>query len=259
MMRSILVQGVETSFEEYGAKHLQPFVFIHGYPGRPQDFRWLVPLLGNYRLIILALPGMDITPLPDREMHTVSSRACFVIDFIKQLQLNGCVLIAHSMGSVIAAHIAAENPKLVASMVFISAVGPKPYRAFRRSRPDWGHHLFTKTPLKMIGAPMVRFLFGFFGFPKGVRTEAMFYVLACGAHLSFPMHHQNLCALQQPVLSIWCHDDPLMEPETFHELYQAITHCEEYSFERGGHSPQKKHATKVAQLIANFLENTNRR
>ena len=254
MMRTVLVQDVEVYFEEYGSEDLIPIICIHGYPGRPQDFRWLVPLLNGYRLIILAMPGLDITALPQEELCSVSSRANFVIDFMDKLQIENCVLITHSMGGVIGAHIATYHSARVSDVIFISAVGPEPYRAFRRSRPDLGHFIFTKTPVKFFGKPIVRFLFGLFGFPKGVSTQAMFYVIACGAQLSFQEHRKNLSSLQQPVLSIWCHDDPLMEPRSFQLLRDVLPHCEEYSFETGGHSPQKKHATEVAQCIIQFLE-----
>ena len=257
MNRSVLVQDIDVSFEEYGPKNNPTILCIHGYPGRPQDFRWLVPELARYRLIILAMPGLDITPLPKNDLYTVSSRAKFVTDFMDKLDIEKCVLMTHSMGSVIGTHIAVHHPTLVSQVVFISAVGPHPYRAFRRSRPDWGHFIFTKTPVRFFGQPIVRFLFAMFGFPKGVSTQAMFYVIACGAKLSFPEHRQNLSLLKQPVLSIWCQDDPLMEPESFDSLNKILRQCENYSFVSGGHSPQKKHATKVAQKIVQFIESNS--
>ena len=257
MNRTVMVHDLDVHFEEYGSENSLTILCIHGYPGRPQDFRWIIPSLDKYRLIVLAMPGLDITPLPEAELFSVSSRAEFVIDFMNTIHIESCVLLAHSMGGVIGAHIASHHKERVTQIIFISAVGPKPYRAYRRSRPDIGHLVFSKPPLKYVRKPLVRFLFGVFGFPKGVSTQAMFYVIACGAKLSFPEHRQNLSLLKQPVLSIWCQDDPLMEPESFDSLNKILRQCENYSFVSGGHSPQKKHATKVAQKIVQFIESNS--
>ena len=58
-----------------------PLVFVHGYPGRPQDFRWLIPHLPSFRSVGVALPGLDLTPLssgsdPSFNSSLVSSSPC---------------------------------------------------------------------------------------------------------------------------------------------------------------------------------------
>jgi pimeloyl-ACP methyl ester carboxylesterase len=113
--------------------------------------------------------------------------------------------------------------------------------------------MFNETPLYFFLSPVMRFVFSIMGFPKGVSSEAMRYVIACAACISFDEHAENLSGLLQPVLSIWCADDPLIEPASFQALKKMIPLCAEMKFEAGGHNPQKKYATEVAQKIIGFV------
>lgn len=253
MMRCAHVWGVETHYEEHGERDAHTLVFLHGYPGRPKDFRWLVSELSSYHVIILALPGLGLTAIPEQEVFSIPSRAKFVEDFLTTIGVSSCSVIAHSMGGMVGVHLTHTIPTVVHNLILISAVGPMPYRAFRRSKPHWAYVIFHRKNIRFLGDPIMRFIFTLFGFPKGVSTESMHYVIACAAQISFPEHKSNLEHLQQPVLSIWCHDDPLIEPASFTALYACLRNAKQYSFPKGGHNPQKKHATKVAQLIKEFV------
>ena len=254
MMQKIKVWDIDTFYEEWGHPDSPTIVFLHGYPGRPKDFRWLISELKEYRLLILALPGLGNTELPKQDLFSVSSRAEFVRSFLKQLHISSCSLLAHSMGGMIGTHLAHTYPLLIHKLILISSVGPIPYRAFRRSKPHWAHVIFNRTPFRFFGGPILHYLFTLFGFPKGVSTDSMSYVLACAARISFSEHKHHLESIEQPVLSIWCRDDPLIEPESFEKLYTSLRDGKQVSFDVGGHNPQKKHATDVARIVREFLE-----
>lgn len=249
--KSIELDGINVVFEVHGEG--PTLLFIHGYPGRPQDFRWLISELSGFQLVMLALPGLDLTPLPDMPMLSISDRADFIVRFMDLLEIKKTVVLAHSMGGVLGTEIANKHSEKIDGLVLISSVGPFPYRAYRNSKPKLASFLFNHTPLSSVLSPLMRYIFSVMGFPRGVSTDAMRYVIACAASVSFPEHAQNLGALSQPVLSIWCANDPLIEPASFQSLSEIVPDCTELYFDSGGHNPQKEHATRVAQKVKDFI------
>ena len=250
--KSITLNNVEIFYDECGEG--SPIVFLHGYPGRPQDFRWLFSNLTSFRLIFLALPGLDISPLPAIPMFTITDRGEFVKTFCDAIALCRFHLVGHSMGGMIATYVARKYPDIIDRLILISSVGPMPYRAYRRSRPDIVHKVISYSYFQKIAMPGIRFAFHTMGFPKGVSDQAMIYVLACANAISFSEHASNLSRLSQPVLSLWCENDPLIESESFQLLADIIPNCLSISYPSGGHNPQKKHATAVAHEIIQFCQ-----
>jgi len=249
--KSVSIDGSVFFYDEVG--HGQPIVFLHGYPGRPQDFRWLIPYLDGFQLLFFALPGLDISPLPERELFRVSDRADYVLSCCDEIGLEDFFLVGHSMGGMIATHLATHHANRVLKLILISAVGPKPYQAFRRSRPDIAYQVFTMPILGRLLSPIMRYAFLSLGFPKGVSNPAMKYVLGCANSVSFSSHANNLRSLSLPVLSLWATDDPLIEPQSFEDLEEIIPVCRSQRFTSGGHNPQKKQASEVACFIKEFL------
>lgn len=250
--KSITLNGFDIFYDECGEGF--PIVFLHGYPGRPQDFRWLSSNISAFRLIFLALPGLDISPLPNSSMFTITERGEFVKSFCDALSISQYHLVGHSMGGMLATYLASRYPNNIEKLILISTVGPMPYKAYRRSRPDFVYRLISYSIVQKMLMPGIRFAFHAMGFPKGVSDQAMIYVLACANAISFPEHASHLSQLSQPVLSLWCTDDPLIEANSFQQLVDIIPNCLSISYPTGGHNPQKKHATEVAREIMGFCQ-----
>ena len=251
IQKSIVVDGLVVHYHEQQGSG-DTALFVHGYPGRPQDFRWILPSLSKFRCICIALPGMDITPFPLKPMITVTARVDFLFSFMDALHITKCILVGHSMGGVLCTELACLYPQRIPKLVLISSVGPFPYRAYRHSKPKIADVLVNKLPLSFFWFPLMRALFSFFGFPKGVSTSSMRYILACAAQLDFQKHAHNLRKLSMPVLSLWSSDDPLIEESSYVALHKEIAQCQNIQLLGGGHNPQKKCATAVAHSIDEF-------
>ena len=250
----ILLKRLETEryifqYHEEGAG--LPILFIHGYPGRPQDFRWLFPFLSSYRILALAMPNLDLSVTKKDLLPptSIEARKNAVLEFLHAKNIKQCLVCAHSMGGPIATALVHHHPNLFKGLILIASVGAKPYRAFRRSNPRLGYKLLSIPFLKGITKPMVRFVFAQLGFPKKISIEAMEYVLHCATDFSFSEHEYNLKAVRSPVLSIWSEDDPLIETKSQENLGSLIFDYTEIRLPSGQHNPQRMHPEQIAHRI----------
>jgi pimeloyl-ACP methyl ester carboxylesterase len=103
-----------------GAGH--PVILLHGIASSSATFDLLVPLLrGNYRVISLDLLGFGKSPAPGTASYTLEEHVASVDRTIRSLKLTGrATLVGHSLGSLIAARYAAENPSHLSHLILVS-------------------------------------------------------------------------------------------------------------------------------------------
>ena len=83
---------------------------IHGCPGSVRDWRWLGhPLASHFRLIRLDLPGFGETPLATAPGASMEARGDALIQIMDALNIDECILIAHSAGGVVAMEVASST------------------------------------------------------------------------------------------------------------------------------------------------------
>ena len=103
---------------------------IHGFLGRPHDFRRLLPEVSKHcRVFNPELPGMVTTDLGEHAPLDQIGMAEFVEVFLEGLGLTSCHLIGHSMGAGVAVSYAAHSLERVKRLGLISPVSHKMYRA----------------------------------------------------------------------------------------------------------------------------------
>ena len=91
--------------------HGRPLVLVHGFGGSSYTWRSLAPLLqDDCTVYALDLLGFGLSDKPPDGEYALDAQAELVVDFMKELQISSAVLIGHSMGGVIAAKAAAQNP-----------------------------------------------------------------------------------------------------------------------------------------------------
>ncbi|MBF4573367.1 alpha/beta hydrolase [Herbiconiux sp. VKM Ac-1786] len=96
-------------------------------------------------IVVLDLPGWGESPLPDRPLSngrsalTIDAYAGAVRDAVEALGYRSWHLVGHSMGGLIALHLAAREPARTESVVVVSPTGPSvleaaahPVRSFTR-------------------------------------------------------------------------------------------------------------------------------
>jgi len=95
-------------------------VLIHGIAADGGKWSPLIKLLpkNKYRVVAPDLLGFGESPRPEWNTYTVNEHARAVVATLKRRHVRGpVVLVGHSMGCLIAAHIAARDPKLVRRLV----------------------------------------------------------------------------------------------------------------------------------------------
>lgn len=232
-----------------------PLLFMHGYPGRPQDFRWLFPYLSEFKIISLALPCLDYTKIKENRKPptTINQRVSAIEEFLEKKNIKQCLVFAHSMGGPIGTALTKRNPDKIIGLILLASVGLYPYNAFRISKPDLAHKLTSNRIMNPFLKPIMKHMFYRFGFPRGVSVQAMQYVLHCAHDFSFTEHSKNVSTLQSPVLSIWSENDHLVEMQSQLDLSRAFPNCTDLVFQKGKHNPQRDFPKEIANGIKDWI------
>lgn len=113
-------QGLALHVYDAGAETATPMLLIHGLGDESDTWRHVVaPLSADRRVIALDLPGFGRSDKPDRA-YTVPFFQDTVIELLDVLAVPRAILIGHSLGAVIAHHVALNHPDRVERLVLIS-------------------------------------------------------------------------------------------------------------------------------------------
>ncbi len=253
---SFLSQGILSSapffYHQEGAG--EPIIFIHGTPGRPQDFKKISALLTSSHLIFIpAMPGEGSTPAAQAQTCDISTRAQFVLETMKTRGITQAHFVGHSMGAATVAHIASHHPERCKKAVLISPIPLKPHQGWRRARPKLVFQLINNR-LRFLFLPLLRLLFFIAGFPKGITKKHIFEVFRISHQFSFEEHSKNLLNMTQPTALIWCDDDPIIEKEALLKLSQQLPDGPRINFSTGGHAPYYHHAAQLHKELSTWLK-----
>jgi pimeloyl-ACP methyl ester carboxylesterase len=99
-----------------------PIVFLHGIASSSLTWRNVTPLIDthSHRVITLDLLGFGESPKPEWSHYAVDDHVAAVVKTIKKMRLGKVILVGHSMGSLIAARVAALHPELVTHLILCS-------------------------------------------------------------------------------------------------------------------------------------------
>lgn len=111
--------GAALVAEEFGAG-TTTFLLIHGIGmGRSVFADLAVRLRDRGRIVAVDLPGYGEAPEPSRTL-TMERTADLVAAFLRARAIGPVVVIGHSMGTQVAAELAARHPGLVAGIVLVA-------------------------------------------------------------------------------------------------------------------------------------------
>ncbi|MBQ1101159.1 alpha/beta fold hydrolase [Streptomyces sp. b94] len=118
--RRVLVQGRSTFFQEAGEGSVVLLV-----PGIGSDTRAWFPVMRElattHRAIALSLPGIGGT---SRQSDMCpSALASFVADFLDVLEVDTVIAVGHSLGGLVVAELALDNPQTVSRLMLVDACG----------------------------------------------------------------------------------------------------------------------------------------
>lgn len=102
-----------------------PLVMVHGLGGTSNSFQSLIPVLGDYKVIRLDLPGSGRSALPGDPL-SVEIFVAAIIACLKTLGVARAHFAGHSLGTIICQHLAVEHPGCVASLTLFGAITEPP-------------------------------------------------------------------------------------------------------------------------------------
>jgi len=105
----------------------RPMVFVHGFGCSQEMWRFLTPAFeDDHRLVLYDLVGAggsDLSAYDRGRYDSLHAHADDLVGILRALDLADAVVVAHSVGAVIAALAAAREPTRVGALVL---VGPSP-------------------------------------------------------------------------------------------------------------------------------------
>lgn len=124
--QSVVVNGAELRYVESGAGE-PPLLFVHGWTCDRTNWRYQLPEFANHHHVFaLDQRGHGESDKPDQD-YTIAGFADDLRAFIEALGLDRPVVVGHSMGGVVALHLARRNPEIARSLVLIdSNIAPIP-------------------------------------------------------------------------------------------------------------------------------------
>ena len=120
------VDGLSIRYARKGASAGVPVLFIHGFGGDLDNWLFNLDALGEKSPVIaFDLPGhgQSTARLPGT---SIAALAGFVARFMDVLEVERAHLVGHSLGGAIAAQMALDHPRRVASLALISSAGLGP-------------------------------------------------------------------------------------------------------------------------------------
>lgn len=97
-------------------------ILIHGIASSAATFHRVIPRLKDtHRCISIDLLGFGASPAPEDASYTIEEHVASIKATIDSLRLRApFILVGHSLGSLLAARYAAQNPDRVARLVLVS-------------------------------------------------------------------------------------------------------------------------------------------
>lgn len=226
-------------------------VAVPGLPGSGRDYRWLAPVLAEqFRVIRIDPPGYGASPRTEWSPMTIGERAADVLTLIEQLNIAPVILIGHSAGGAVVAHIARHHPEAVRAAIMISSTGPTAHLAGTPMKVL--AQPLRLMPVRVVLNPAIRRLYKAQGFPSYLTDDERAFALLDAAAFDFAAHRANLAAMRTPTMVAWATDDPVIPTKTFQALADAVPSGPRLEFSNGGHNVQKTHAVEVAAAIVEF-------
>jgi pimeloyl-ACP methyl ester carboxylesterase len=264
------VDGVRVHYQEAGDSDSPAMILIHGFAS--SNLVWSKVLLeladAGFRVIAPDLLGYGYSGKPRHLDYTIASQARMVSSLMKQLGMEGAVLVGSSYGGAIAATIALDHQAVVKKLILVGAVSnnrPTRYLLMRLfGSPIIGDIL---SPLMVGSRRLLRFRM------KRVydrhswvlderRVEARHLPLRTrGAHRAIIRTVRRWDAdrvsrdahlLTQPTLLLWGDKDrevPLKDGERLHE---EVPNSRLIVFRECGHLPHEEYPEAFTKIVSEF-------
>ena len=220
-------------------------VMIHGFPGRPQDFKRLIDQLDECSILAVALPGFGISAPSQGITH--DSLVQNLIEVIQQCPETEIYVMGHSFGSTLAISVAEQMGDSVSGLFLVSS-GP----STTSSHAKWSTvHLSSVSLHATVLAQTANHPCALSPsrFPKKVSFNAMWLSCRLAWTFRFSAYKTNVSQIRVPCTVIHSSDDPIIETQIITELVTELVDAEILRLDSGKHNPHHIHAAQVSQVI----------
>jgi len=267
----ISLPGGNVQVYEEGSGAGAPIVLLHCYSCSLHWWDRLAPILArNHRVIRIDLLGFGGSQKPSSG-YSITDQAELVAGALDRLNVQGAVVVGHSMGFTVAVALADQASQLVDRLVNIDQ-GPSeddcslPFLAKVGYAPVIGQAIWRLTPTFAVkDAYADAFAPGFEiadGFPNPDQVvddyDAMTFTSFKQAaeeesdYVNEVTLDQRLRQIPVPLLSIFGDEDQICDPASSQDAYAAIPGAQVETVKGAGHSPNVEKPAETAALIENF-------
>ncbi|STX52018.1 lipase A [Legionella busanensis] len=123
--RSVSIFGFKIGLKIWNAQCPNLVLCLHGKMDNAASFDFLAPLFPEQQFVAVDYPGTGFSSsYPEGVMPNWKNDAYLMLHLIKKLGWQSFDIIAHSLGSLLAAIIAIARPQQVGRLVFLDILGP---------------------------------------------------------------------------------------------------------------------------------------
>ncbi|WP_158735742.1 alpha/beta fold hydrolase [Alteribacillus sp. YIM 98480] len=238
----------------------EPLVFLHGAGGLVWD-PYLEKLSEHYKVYAPYHPGTGGT-IGSEEIRDWWDLVLYYYDLFDELKLDTVNVIGHSFGGMVAAELAATDPKRVNQLVLLSATG-----LWMEDVPSTDVFTLTNTPDALFAAMFVD--------PESSAAQVMKELpedpdeqlkalvenrmsLAETSKYMWPIPDKGLSRrihrIQAETCIIWGEKDGLIPVDYAYEFKRLIKNAKQVNvFENASHFPQLEELDKTVKTTRDFL------
>lgn len=237
-----------------------PVVFLHGAMGLTWD-PFLDSLAERHTVYAPELPGTSPgDPDAIKALDDMWDLVLHYYDLLDRLGLESAAVVGHSFGGMVAAEIAATDPKRVSRLALISPVGlwrdDMPVAQFMTMSPEEVAEIAFADP----GGELAQ---QFLALPED-ETEMQDLLIktvwsqACAAKFMWPLPdkglRKRLYRITAPTLIVWGKADRLAPPGYADEFAKRIADARVELLDGAAHLPQLEQQAATSRLVGDFLD-----
>ena len=253
----VAVDGGKFNTEVLEAGSGSPLLLMHGWTGMPGD-AFIEGLATKHRVIAPRIPGFGEST-GDDNLTDFFDLLYYHLDLLDALDLQGVPVIAHSLGAMITAEIAAMQPGRFSKMVLIA-----PFGLWNEEHPVVD--FFIETPASLAAAmyadPDSGAAKAAAAIPDDEAGRVAFFLeraksLRIAAKYLWPIPNRGLSKrthrISTPTLLVWGADDGINPPALGNDFQAAIKGSKLEIIRGAGHLPGIEKPDELLKLVDNFI------
>ncbi|HOI60344.1 MAG TPA: alpha/beta hydrolase [Candidatus Pacearchaeota archaeon] len=255
--KELNIQGIKIKYKQEGTG--TPIVILHGWGGSSKSWEKIIELIAGKKYMVICpdLPGFGESDTLT-ESWNINKYVSFVLEFLKTLKIEECILIGHSFGGGLSTKIAAKNPQVVQKLILCDAavVRAKERLNLRQKIAKISAAIvkpFTKNKFykEKIQSKLRPFIY------KIAGTRDYFNANEVMKETFVKISKEDLRAfatyIKKPTLVVWGDKDEITPLEDAYTIKNIIDGAKLCIINDVAHSPHLKKPEELADIIIDFI------